>query len=372
MIKKKIIKSKVITFLFIMTLGFSFNLITPTDSKAGPYSCAKDADGAIIVQRLEGNMFNLTNGDQDNQCSEEPDFYKVLIYKIALCKEDPYTAGGGALPDYSSCAILDEDFTKTDADATIIQPGIETSLNISDFLIPVGSYPYATLVVSTKIKVKHNQTFSGLSALATNNGLRGFDADLSDENDSNEFCWTLGKVTTLHNIAYGAGHAYVASHGLGQAVLKAAQSPSTVSMACGPTAGTAAYATEMIDDMKDGSGDPFGPFMNYADVSEDTGLEGIDLAALLLKDESTISDSPSNSKLISVNYKYATPIIITEQTVKLDIRIKTSSAISLDFSYEANAGSQGKTIWADKVGANAFTTTVRTKDRRAGRTRDWR
>jgi hypothetical protein len=276
------------------------------------------------------------------------------------------------LPDYSSCAILDEDFTKTDADATIIQPGIETSLNISDFLIPVGSYPYATLVVSTKIKVKHNQTFSGLSALATNNGLRGFDADLSDENDSNEFCWTLGKVTTLHNIAYGAGHAYVASHGLGQAVLKAAQSPSTVSMACGPTAGTAAYATEMIDDMKDGSGDPFGPFMNYADVSEDTGLEGIDLAALLLKDESTISDSPSNSKLISVNYKYATPIIITEQTVKLDIRIKTSSAISLDFSYEANAGSQGKTIWADKVGANAFTTTVRTKDRRAGRTRDWR
>jgi hypothetical protein len=128
----------------------------------------------------------------------------------------------------------------------------------------------------------------------------------------------------------------------------------------------------MIDDMKDGSGDPFGPFMNYADVSEDTGLEGIDLAALLLKDESTISDSPSNSKLISVNYKYATPIIITEQTVKLDIRIKTSSAISLDFSYEANAGGQGKTIWADKVGANAFTTTVRTKDRRAGRTRDWR
>lgn len=365
-------KLRITNFIFLIILGFSINLLTPTDSKAGQYSCAKDADGAIIVQRLEGNMFNLTNGDADNQCSEEPDFYKVLIYKIALCKEDPYTAGGGALPDYSSCAILDEDFTKTEADATIIQPGIETSLGLSDFLIPVGSYPYATLVVSTKIKVKHNQAFSGLSALDTNNGLRGFDADLSDENDSNEFCWTLGKVTTLHNIAYGAGHAYVASHGLGQAVLKAAQSTTTVSMACGPTAGTAAYATEMIDDMKD-DGDDFVSFMNYEDVSEDTGLEGIDLAALLLKDESTISDSPSNSKLISINYKYANPVRITEQTVGLNINIKTSSAISLDFSYEGD-NSQGKTIWADKVGANAFTTKIRTKEKRgrAGRTRAWR
>tara|TARA_B110000259_G_scaffold39047_1_gene44611 strand:+ start:68 stop:1159 length:1092 start_codon:yes stop_codon:yes gene_type:complete len=362
-------KHKITTFLFLFTLGFSFNLITPTDSKAGAYSCAKDPDGAIIVQRLGANMFNLTTGDPANQCSEEPDFYKVLIYKIALCKEDPYTAGG-ALPDYSSCAILDEDFTKTDADATIIQPGIETSLNISDFLIPVGSYPYASLVVSTKIKVKHNQTFSGLSALATNNGLRGFDADLTDVYDSNEFCWSLAKVTTLHNTAYAAGHAYVTAHGLGQAVLRAAQTPATVSMDCGPTAGTAAYATEMIDDMRD-EGDDFVSFSNYADVSEDTGIAGIDLAVLLLEDEATISDSATNSKLLSVNYRYATPIIITEQTVKLDIRIKTSSAISLDFSYEGD-NAQGKTIWADKVGANAFTTTIRTKDRRAGRIGSWR
>jgi hypothetical protein len=363
-------KHKITTFLFLFTLGFSFNLITPTDSKAGAYSCAKDADGAIIVQRLGANMFNLTTGDPANQCSEEPDFYKVLIYKIALCKEDPYTAGG-ALPDYSSCAILDEDFTKTDADATIIQPGIETSLNISDFLIPVGSYPYASLVVSTKIKVKHNQTFSGLSALATNNGLRGFGATLADEDDSNKFCWSLAKVTTLHNTAYAAGHAYVTAHGLGQAVLKAAQTPASVSMDCGPTAGTAAYATEMIDDMRD-EGDDFVSFSNYADVSEDTGIAGIDIAVLLLEDEATISDSPTNSKLLSVNYRYATPIIITEQTVKLDIRIKTSSAISLDFSYEADAGGEGDVIWADKVGANAFTTTIRTKDRRAGRIRSWR
>jgi len=363
-------KDKITTFLFLFTLGFSFNLITPTDSKAGAYSCVKDANGAIIVKRLGANMFDLTNGDADNQCSEEPDFYKVLIYKIALCKEDPYTASGGALPDYSSCAVLDEDFTKTDADATVIQPGIETSLNISDFTIPVGSYSYASLVVSSKIKVKHSQTFSGLDSLATNNGLRGFGAVLNDSNDSNTFCWSLGKVTTLHNIAYASNHAYVAAHALGQAVLKPIGSSTSSTMDCGPTAGTAAYATEMIDDMKD-EGDDFVSFENYASVTDATGLVGIDLAALLLEDEKTISDSPTNSKLLSVNYRYATPINITEQTVKLDIRIKTSSAISLDFSYDAD-DSEGPVIWADKVGANAFTTTIRTKERRAGRIRSWR
>jgi len=362
-------KHKITTLLFLFTLGFSFNLITPTDSKAGQYTCAKDANGAIIVKRIGANMFNLTDAADTpaDQCSEEPDFYKVLIYKIALCKEDPYTAGGGTLPDYTSCTVLAEDFTKTDADATVIQPGAETSLNISDFTIPTGSYPYATLVVSTKIKVKHTQEFSGTLPA---NGFRGSGAVLNDGNDSNTFCWSIAKVTTLHNVAHAAGSAYVTAHALGQAVLKPAQTPTSVTMACGPTAGTAAYATEMIDDLKD-AGATFVSFENYGDVSDDTGIAGIDMASLLLEDEETIATSTSTAKLISVNYKYAAPIIITEQTSKLDIRIKTSSAISLDFSYSAN-DSEGAVFFGDKVGANAFTTTVRTKNRRAGRLRDWR
>jgi len=50
-------KHKLITFFFLIALGFSFNLITPTDSKAGEFGCAKDANGAIIVQRLTDTFF---------------------------------------------------------------------------------------------------------------------------------------------------------------------------------------------------------------------------------------------------------------------------------------------------------------------------
>jgi len=75
-------KHKLITFFFLIALGFSFNLITPTNSKAGEFACEKNADGAIIVHRRAERMFNLTDGTNFDQCSEEPDFYKVLIYKL--------------------------------------------------------------------------------------------------------------------------------------------------------------------------------------------------------------------------------------------------------------------------------------------------
>ena len=52
-------KHKLITLFFLIALGFSFNLITPTDSKAGAFGCAKNADGAIIVQRLGEKFFDF-------------------------------------------------------------------------------------------------------------------------------------------------------------------------------------------------------------------------------------------------------------------------------------------------------------------------
>jgi hypothetical protein len=364
-------KHKLITFFFLIALGFSFNLITPTDSKAIAFGCAKNADGAIIVQRLSANFFDLTDGTASDQCSEEPDFYKVLIYKIALCKEDPYTAGGSALLNYDTCVVLMDDFTKTDSDATVIQPGIEANLPIAAQTIPVGTYPFASLVVNSKIRVKHNQTYVYKAGLGTNKGLRGFEAIAGDDNDDlgngefNTFCWSLAKVTTLHNDAYSANAAYPVAHGLGTstAVIEPQADQATSTMQCGQTAGTAAYATEIIDDMRDGDSDPFAAHMDYDenDVVEDTGVAGIEMAALLLEDEATISTGLTKSKLINVVYKYTNPVVISEQTIGLNIRIKTSSAISLDYSWD----NTNKVMWGSKVGANAFTTKFLTKTRRA-------
>jgi hypothetical protein len=362
-------KHKLITFFFLIALGFSFNLITPTDSKAGAFGCQKNPDGAIIIQRIGENFFNLTSGVEDNQCSEEPDFYKVLIYKVAICREDPYTTGGLRLPNYDTCVILLDDFDRTDADATIIQPGLEATLPIPSLEIPVGTYPYAALVVNSKIKVKHTQTYTSDLDPDDHIGMRGFEAIAGTDNDDlgngqiNTVCWSLAKVTTLHNDAYNANDAYPVAHGLGTetAVIEPQASQATSTMQCGRTVGTPAFATEIIDDFREESGDPFAAHTDYGDVFEDTGVSGIELAALLLEDEATISSGLTKSKYININYKYASPIEITEQTIGLNIRIKTSSAISLDFGYdEANAA-----FWGSKMGANAFTTIFLTKSRRS-------
>ena len=362
-------KHKLITFLFLFALGFSFNLITPTDSKALAFGCKKDADGAIIVQRLSTNFFDLTSGTASDQCSEEPDFYKVLIYKVALCREDPYTAGGGVLPNYDNCVVLDEDFTKTDADATIIQPGVEANLAIPAQSIPVGAYPYAILVVNSKIRVKHTQTYAYKAGLATHKGVRGFEAIAGSDNDDlgngeiNTVCWTLEKVTTLHNDAYDANTAYPLAHGLGDstAVIEPQANQATSTIQCGRAAGTAQYATELIDDLRNEDSDPFKAHEDYFDVFDDTGIRGIDLAALLLKDAATISDGLNNSRLINIFYRYATPVVIKENTTGLNIRIKTSSAISLDYSWD----NTNKAMWGSKVGANAFTPRYVTNTRRS-------
>ena len=302
-------KHKLITFFFLIALGFSFNLITPTDSKAGAFGCQKNPDGAIIIQRVSDKFFNLTNGEHDNQCSEEPDFYKVLIYKVAICREDPYTDGGLALPNYDTCVILmDDDFDKPEADATIIQPGLEATLPIPSLAIPVGTYPYAALVVNSKIRVKHTQTYTYKAGIGAHIGMRGFEAIAGDDNDDlengelNTVCWSLAKVTTLHNDAYGVNTAYPDAHGIpaDTAVIEPQASQETSTMQCGRTVGTPAYATEVIDDF-------------------------------------------------------------TEQTIGLNIRIKTSSAISLDFGYDAG----NTAFWGGKMGANAFTTKFLTKSRRS-------
>ena len=273
------------------------------------------------------------------------------------------------MPNYDNCVVLDEDFTKTDADATIIQPGVEANLAIPAQSIPVGAYPYAILVVNSKIRVKHTQTYAYKAGLATHKGVRGFEAIAGSDNDDlgngeiNTVCWTLEKVTTLHNDAYDANTAYPLAHGLGDstAVIEPQANQATSTIQCGRAAGTAQYATELIDDLRNEDSDPFKAHEDYFDVFDDTGIRGIDLAALLLKDAATISDGLNNSRLINIFYRYATPVVIKENTTGLNIRIKTSSAISLDYSWD----NTNKAMWGSKVGANAFTTRFLTKTRRS-------
>ena len=76
-----IMKHRRITFFFLFLLGFSFNLIILTFSEAARvWACKKNASSTLILRDVEVRPFNLTDGSNtiNNQCSEQPNFYKIL------------------------------------------------------------------------------------------------------------------------------------------------------------------------------------------------------------------------------------------------------------------------------------------------------
>ena len=122
---------------------------------------------------LDGTSIDIDSGTLDSAnfkqsgtssyaldaCEHEPDFYKLIGFKIMLCKADPYNENGVA-PDFSVCnATLIESSTGAEI---VIQPGVETNLlaGAGNLIIPVGDYPYAALIASNHIYIKHSESFS--------------------------------------------------------------------------------------------------------------------------------------------------------------------------------------------------------------------
>ena len=78
------ILNKICFFFIVFSISVILNLIIQMDSNA---ACAKNASDAIKVKAGDSTPFALdsapTTFDQD-QCSQEPDEYKVKFYKRSL------------------------------------------------------------------------------------------------------------------------------------------------------------------------------------------------------------------------------------------------------------------------------------------------
>ena len=87
-----------------------------------------------------------------DQCSQEPDQYKIKFYKAALCSDDPYK--GSADPDFTSCI----DILSSEKEV-ILQPNVDTNLlDGEDLVLPIGSYTYFTVIVHNHLNIKHNSS----------------------------------------------------------------------------------------------------------------------------------------------------------------------------------------------------------------------
>ena len=388
---------KKIFFVFtFLTISFSINLFFQTESKA--VGCEKNAGRIVISQAGKAGTqtyvdkipdpdetvkapFNYADDYEDsefesnntNACQQEPDEYKVKFYNFYICREDPYN--GNASPDFTSCLSI---FSNAAGKNITIKPGEDVKLLEGDIQIEAGTYPYAAVVISNQLSIKHKQEYIIILDNSTEET-----PNLNGKGDNGSvtgqmWCYSAAIVTTYSgdvNIQDSGSEAsaYTAAHGV--AVVSSSAQTGGARLDCAtsePADGDVEFATEVFDHLGDGTSiDRFHyPFETAGYEDEGTSVAGISMAANMLQDDNlTLATTKINAKRIVGFFKYSTPVNINERTIGLKLNFFTSGSVSIDFGQD---GSQ--VIWATKMGADPFVVQLQTKERRGrrGRTGDWR
>ena len=340
-------KNRFFTPLFLITFLFSSLILFLVSSEAvdGPRSCKKDAAvEAILVTTGIANPFILKGTTTAiDQCAEEPDEYKIKFFKVALCSAEPYTTGGGTAPDFTSCI----DLSNTEKEI-ILEPGVDKDLIDGELVLPLGSYKYLVVIIDNHLKIKHEQKYVLASDGTTAAAIFG------NSSGSGQFCWTVAAGITTYT-----GQTYDSDYATAQGVTPVASGEGTTNarLKCGSSVSGKGFATEIIDHFGDDA-----TFVGYSDygsitVEADTGISGIELAGNMLQADNTIATNEDHSRRIAQIYKYATPVVIAENTNSFKLKVTTYASVSIDMATDANASHR---IYGAKVGGDPFIIQVET------------
>ena len=343
------------TSLIIIALSMVVNFIYINNSEA---ACKKNADGAIL---LEANssfdstplaLAGTSTYDQDS-CNEEPLYYKVKFYRVALCSSDPYVTANGTFnntagPDFSSCIDLFNGGKELE-----IEPDQKVDLIDSDIVLPIGSYKYAIVLVNNRLSIKHYQKI--VLANGNDSTIYGYKAS---GDATGTVCYTAYKsgtsefVTTYNNeLQTGAT---ISLHGLTLPTIDAGTSAGA-KWKCGTLSEAQSnlqYATEIIDHLGDdrylSDSENFRNFNAYGQITTSLAMS---MAAYMMQANGTdLGTNIENSRRILGIYNYDNPVVISEDTSTIELQINTSEGISLDFTVDTGDDK----IYAAKVGADPF------------------
>ncbi len=381
---------KIYSFIFIFVFGFFINLSLQNDSEA--IVCVTNADGAIQLtangvagtqEKNDGELapFQYPNGIIDDefnsnfadQCNAEPLFYKMKVYKVSLCTQDPYVASGLGNPRFESCIDV---LNNPSGKIVTIEKGVDGNdlLDGAELVIPTGEYPYFLIILSNHLHVKHKQDY------VNNDGTTG--AKMWGNGDSTDAqrktCYTTAVVTTITgdwagDATYQNAHLDLAGNAV--TIVDSGQDGNSRLKCVNDTSETDYdFATEIIDSFGDEVSDDhtadIDNWINYqskADlyqgVTTDISTAGTFMAANLLQnDNASLATSFVNAQRIAMFVNYTTNVPkITENTVGLKLNIGTTMGISLD-SAQVVVGSVVRT-WMAKVGVDPFTVVVQVQNR---------
>jgi len=288
---------------------------------------------------MTGEALNTSNGvgtpvnDSDigvgDACNYVPDTYQVEFYRMSLCTSNPDVAGE-AQPDLSSCVdMLAETGETTQVN---IVGTTETSLDVPDFTIPAGTYPYMVARLSARLGIRH--AFEATTPVAWANG---------SVQDPGTYCWTVNNVLT------GIDNASSQSTPFGTTV--DAGSADQSNMQCSNTStdvNNAEFSYEVVyvnDDSGCGGFDASDG--DRADAGNVGNGEGI---SRMMQSATTSATSCANTNSILWTIDLTTPLVVTE-TSNFVMNFRTTDAVSIDFNGGASDNPLIVKVGADPIQA---------------------
>ena len=192
----------------ICSLIFLFSIILTGNvyADAADYNvCATNDAGAILVKEeasdhtsfalaSSATSFTLTMGDDANRggfCEVTPDNYKVKMFKMGLCKENPWTgfddnSSNTRTADLSSCTDV---FDVAAGKEINLQPGAEVNLLDDEVVLPVGTFPFIYALLDNVIQVKHIQEYAAHPDGKQDFVIRGYDPNNNSAGDG-QVCYS--------------------------------------------------------------------------------------------------------------------------------------------------------------------------------------
>jgi len=251
-----------------------------------------------------GAVVSDSGGDTDS-CTESPDSYGLTFYKLGLCTADPFDL------DLSSCSFM---YDGAALAHTITSPAT-APLNTGAFTIPPGSYGYMVAIISNKLAITHQETFTS--------ALRG-------KTGTGTTCWSIDGITSVTNEAV--------THDV-FGTIPLSSPPTNATLECGLASAAAPVPSyEVIASFGENCGGSFSASMTHGAVSN-----GI-AKGKLLKADNTLATACTHASRLLWRIGLTTPLTVTEGS-GFDLGFKVTDAVSVDFD-----GAGGD--FAVKVGAN--------------------
>ncbi|MDC1100994.1 hypothetical protein OAS34_02150 [Methylophilaceae bacterium] len=312
------------TLVLFISLLFSLLFISKANA-----TCEMTGDALNTSNGVGTPVNDVGDAGIGDACNYVPDTYQVEFYRMSLCTTNPDVAGE-AQPDLSSCVDM---LAETGATTQVNIVGTtETSLDVPDFTIPAGTYPYMVARLSARLGIKH--AFEATTPVAWANG---------SVQDPGTYCWTVNNVLTGIDNRDGQITPFGTTVDAGNADQSNMQCSNTSS-----DVNNATFSYEVVyvnDDAGCASFD-----FNDGDRADAGNVGNGAAISRMMQSATTSATSCENTNSILWTIALTTPLVVTE-TSNFVMNFRTTDAVSIDFNGGASVNPLIVKVGADPIQA---------------------